>query len=355
MEIHSHSPSSQEEHLAATLEPVKHAYLCLYFTRDNLSIQYISGLKRYLLQIVDKVTTSFIISVVFEKDVFEEYELDRNINSIQNVLSGLYTIFEPEYSKNYALVHTDIILPQVFDTPFIPPGYEFGAYFYDKSIVSAEDIEKIVFESEEKSEKVVFNDITKSAEIDLEIEESHLEDQEVSLVSKQDGKFEKSKYKVSCLGGTFDHLHLGHKLLLTNALFYTSERVVIGITGSELLGKKAYAELIQDFPSRKARVESFINLLTNNKIKADIYELKDPCGPAGTVEEIECLILTPEVAKGGDYCNNIRQEKGLTTLDLVFVDMVLDSKDDEGSNFSNKTSSSKIRQYLAEKAEALKE
>ena len=34
-----------------------------------------------------------------------------------------------------------------------------------------------------------------------------------------------------CLGGTFDHLHAGHRLLLTMAALVASRRVVCGVTG----------------------------------------------------------------------------------------------------------------------------
>lgn len=93
-------------------------------------------------------------------------------------------------------------------------------------------------------------------------------------------------------------------------------------------------------------------MLTNGQIHARIYELNNPCGPAGEIAEIEALILTEETAKGGEYCNKIRFEKGLPLHDIVIVDMILNEKEDSGANtFSNKTSSSYIRQYLDEKTE----
>ena len=47
--------------------------------------------------------------------------------------------------------------------------------------------------------------------------------------------------------------------------------------------------------------------------------------------------------------NDKRAENKLPPLNLVFVDMVLASTSEQGANnFSNKTSSSYIRQYLAD-------
>lgn len=48
--------------------------------------------------------------------------------------------------------------------------------------------------------------------------------------------------------------------------------------------------------------------------------------------------------------NKAREEAGLKPLDLVFVDMILaDENKDTQNKFSNKTSSTYIREYLANK------
>lgn len=45
-------------------------------------------------------------------------------------------------------------------------------------------------------------------------------------------------YENTVLGGTFDHIHSGHKLLLSFSLLHTSKWIVIGITSQEMLWKK---------------------------------------------------------------------------------------------------------------------
>mgnify|MGYP002718671144 FL=1 len=41
----------------------------------------------------------------------------------------------------------------------------------------------------------------------------------------------KTLYPVVALGGTFDHLHSGHKILLTMAASITSRKLIVGVTG----------------------------------------------------------------------------------------------------------------------------
>lgn len=56
------------------------------------------------------------------------------------------------------------------------------------------------------------------------------------------------------MGGTFDHMHLGHKLLLTQACLLTKDVLHVGVTGDNLLQKKAYSEFLESFEKRKENV-----------------------------------------------------------------------------------------------------
>ena len=58
-------------------------------------------------------------------------------------------------------------------------------------------------------------------------------------------------------GGTFDHLHDGHKLLIETAL-KVSNKVVIGLTSQKMLKRKRFADLIEDYNTRKKNLEDFI-------------------------------------------------------------------------------------------------
>lgn len=40
------------------------------------------------------------------------------------------------------------------------------------------------------------------------------------------------RYKVAAMGGTFDHLHAGHKILLSMAAWIAEEKLIVGVTGA---------------------------------------------------------------------------------------------------------------------------
>ena len=124
------------------------------------------------------------------------------------------------------------------------------------------------------------------------------------------------------MGGTFDHLHNGHKLLLSQALLSSDQKIIVGITTDSLLAKKAYAEYLEPFEARKHAVLNFCKRLNPNLFSSETGEpdrleiapLSDPVGPTGTDPDLEALILTREVEKGGYMINQVRGDKGLKHL-----------------------------------------
>ena len=42
------------------------------------------------------------------------------------------------------------------------------------------------------------------------------------------------RYQVAAMGGTFDHLHAGHKILLSMAAWVAEEKLIVGVTGASV-------------------------------------------------------------------------------------------------------------------------
>ena len=190
------------------------------------------------------------------------------------------------------------------------------------------------------------------------------------------------------VGGTFDHLHAGHKLLLTMTALVLDPQsdlggcLTIGITGDDLLKNKAFKEELEDFPGRQLAVQNFLlgilglislsHILVNTKhlestlsrgrevhntLKSGLtiryVEIFDPCGPTITDETITALVLSAETRGGGKVVNEKRGDKGWPALEIFEVD-VLDTggdiKDQAETNFQGKISSTDIRRRIHEKA-----
>ncbi|KAF2007386.1 hypothetical protein P154DRAFT_118652 [Amniculicola lignicola CBS 123094] len=195
------------------------------------------------------------------------------------------------------------------------------------------------------------------------------------------------------VGGTFDHLHIGHKLLLTMFAFVLGRTpssapgelpssLIIGITGDELLKNKKYVEYMQSWQHRQTSAHDFlasilyfgtsddsrIHVEEKNEVGPNGHavhvtfpipvvvkyvEIWDPFGPTITDQSISALVISAETRKGGKAVNDKRAEKGWGPLEVFEVD-VLDA-DEEGSaadeTFQSKLSSTKIRRMRSERAQ----
>lgn len=147
-------------------------------------------------------------------------------------------------------------------------------------------------------------------------------------------------------------MHSGHRLLLTQACLVTKDVLHCGVTSDSLLSKKAYAGLIEPYEVRLERVKDFLAKLAPN-IRVEFFELVDPTGIAADLVDLKACVLTKETARGGEMINAAREAKGLAPLALVYADMILTADPSsprghaEVTSFSNKMSSTNIRQYLS--------
>ncbi|GJD04890.1 pantetheine-phosphate adenylyltransferase family protein [Colletotrichum higginsianum] len=159
-------------------------------------------------------------------------------------------------------------------------------------------------------------------------------------------------------------------------------RLIIGITGDQLLKNKKYAELVQSWDDRARFIVDFLSSLLeldkggwkkktgpvaavttqpgrleatfrNGAITVECVEIQDPFGPTITQEEMDVLVVSGETRSGGQAVNDRRTALGWKPLETYEVE-VLDANDlgDEASktdeSFASKISSTAIRQQKAE-------
>ena len=91
-----------------------------------------------------------------------------------------------------------------------------------------------------------------------------------------------NRFTSTAVGGTFDRLHSGHKILLSSAALLARQRVVVGISGDALLKKKSLASFLQPISGRIEGVHWFLSLAHGSSLQYELIEINDPCGPAAT-------------------------------------------------------------------------
>eukprot|EP00353_Schmidingerella_taraikaensis_P006063 CAMPEP_0185568170 /NCGR_PEP_ID=MMETSP0434-20130131/1211_1 /TAXON_ID=626734 ORGANISM="Favella taraikaensis, Strain Fe Narragansett Bay" /NCGR_SAMPLE_ID=MMETSP0434 /ASSEMBLY_ACC=CAM_ASM_000379 /LENGTH=346 /DNA_ID=CAMNT_0028182591 /DNA_START=161 /DNA_END=1201 /DNA_ORIENTATION=+ len=339
-------------------------------------------LKCLLLHILRTTGLQHIVcEIYFDETDFSP--LPEHLKLIIKILTTGYNLTEPEHSRMFPLVRIDILLPQIFScrsalltdasishvyyNPETEQQLPLGLINERAADQTMPPVEQVVPIDTIKKNALVFAiELLRPAMGVIEQQEeennassrplrifkrrsSLLNDPQETDISTRSTLF---KYEIVCMGGTFDHMHLGHRLLLTQACLVTRNVLHVGVTSDTLLTKKAYASFIEPYEKRVAQVKDFLDRLAPH-LDVRFFELSDPVGLAADLEEIGACVLTKETQKGGLMINEARAAKGFQALDLVFADMILTADpssprgDTEVTSFSNKMSSTIIRQFMS--------
>lgn len=151
-------------------------------------------------------------------------------------------------------------------------------------------------------------------------------------------------YSHVVLGGTFDRIHPGHKILLSSALMRCSNSLTVGVTGPTMLASKTLSELILPVEDRVEGVVQFLNQV-DNSVEYKVVEITDPFGPSIVDPLLECIVGSQETERGCKAVNQKRKERNLAELDIHLISLVKDNNR-QAEHEEEKVSSSTARVRL---------
>jgi len=126
-------------------------------------------------------------------------------------------------------------------------------------------------------------------------------------------------YACCLVGGTFDRLHAGHKLLLAMAIS-RSERVEVHVINDELASRKS--AFIQSYEDRVEAILEWLGEKSYHSVK--LFQLNDSFGPAPTHKSADAIVATPETVGNCQEINRQRTAAGLQELSVLEVPHMLD-------------------------------
>jgi cytidyltransferase-like protein len=131
-------------------------------------------------------------------------------------------------------------------------------------------------------------------------------------------------YKHVILGGTFDHLHKGHKALIDKALAI-GKKVTIGIATEKLYKDKFLSETIEPFNVRKKNITDYINYhLNNDRAKmVKIISFSEFTGGVDKQPDIDAIVVSNKTFLNAIKINELRKKNQLKPLMIVIVEDVL--------------------------------
>ncbi len=130
------------------------------------------------------------------------------------------------------------------------------------------------------------------------------------------------RFRLAVLGGTFDHLHVGHEALLSTA-FRVGREVAIGVTTDRFLEEhpKPTPGAIQPYRRRRAALLRYLRRRHPGR-RWRVTGLGNAFGRS-VEPEVGALVVSPDTVEGGRAVNRERRRLGRPAVPLVVVPLVL--------------------------------
>ncbi|KAF9926876.1 hypothetical protein FBU30_003636 [Linnemannia zychae] len=283
----------------------------------------------------------------------QQKKASASFHSVQKVLSALYVCFTKQaVALGRPLAELDIVIRESC-------GYDVGAGGVGDEIPFDVflGLPPVIGELEKLNERRLRNGAKRLEIQTLDEVKAHATGETHNpLVEAIDSSLpytdvQESQFGDVALGGTFDHLHAGHKILLSMTAWIASHRVVCGVTDDSMLKTKKFKEFMEPLNKRIETVERFLRIIKRDLVY-EVVPISDVYGPTITDDKLQALMVSKETLKGGELVNQERKKRGLPPLTIEVINVVSPTQT-QVDEVSLKISSTYIRQYLSEQASNL--
>jgi pantetheine-phosphate adenylyltransferase len=120
------------------------------------------------------------------------------------------------------------------------------------------------------------------------------------------------------IGGTFQPLHDGHKVLLRKA-YELSKNVDVGLTSDEM-ARGMRTRPVKSYEERKGALHDWIKKEIG--VEPSIFEINDPYGPTLN-EDYDCIVVSAETFPTAVKINEMRVARGKSPLTIYRIECVL--------------------------------
>lgn len=120
------------------------------------------------------------------------------------------------------------------------------------------------------------------------------------------------------IGGTFQPLHDGHKLLLRTA-YELGGQVDIGLT-SDKMARNSRVRNVEPYEERERKIREWVKKEFNTDPR--ITKIDDPYGST-LADNYDYIVVSPETYNTAIKINELRKAKGMKSIAIVRVDYVL--------------------------------
>ncbi|CAH8555636.1 unnamed protein product [Schistosoma intercalatum] len=169
----------------------------------------------------------------------------------------------------------------------------------------------------------LYGDRVMYATIDNSESNLPITDDQISVASSDESYEDISRV---CLGGTFDRLHYGHKILLTVGALLAKEHLLVGVTCSDLLSSKCLSPLIFSWEKRSKIVQTFLSDIGVQSKIMKIVKLSDKFGPPGNSAEFDCIVASSDSLDNCEKLNELRRANGFKPLKIEVINFICSAK-----------------------------